>query len=282
MRVVILGAKGFLGQYLQRLYPGADVPDVDITDGPAVGAMLDTLMPDVLFNAAGKTGRPNVDWCDEHKEETLHANVTGTLVLLHECQKRNVYWVHFSSGCIYAGDNGGKGYSEDDAPNFYGSYYSSTKAWSEVMLKDFPVLVLRPRMPFDGSLHPRNLIMKVCKYAKVLDEPNSVTYLPDMFAAIRQLVERRATGTYNVVNPGVTSPFAIMERYREIVDPQHRFERLPVERLDAVAKAGRSNCMLSAEKLRREGIIMRPIDEAVDEALRSIAAAMKQVTPAAA
>jgi dTDP-4-dehydrorhamnose reductase len=42
--------------------------------------VLDEVKPDVVINAAGKTGKPNVDWCEDHKEETLRSNDTGPLV----------------------------------------------------------------------------------------------------------------------------------------------------------------------------------------------------------
>src|SRR3989344_2091165 len=118
-----------MGQQFLSLFPDAITPHFDIADRTAVIAELDRVKPDIVINAAGKTGRPNVDWCEDHKEETLHANVTGAVVLLEECRKRGIYWVHMSSGCIYTGDNNGAGFSEEDAPNFDGSFYSRTKAW---------------------------------------------------------------------------------------------------------------------------------------------------------
>lgn len=271
MNVLLLGSRGFLGERVLSLYPDATTPSVDIADTRAIAALLDAEKPDVVLNCAGKTGRPNVDWCEEHKAETLRSNVTGSLVLLDACASRGIYWVQFSSGCIYAGDHEGRGWSEDDPPNFDGSYYSRTKAWCEQMLKDFPVLILRPRMPFDGSDHPRNLLTKLRGYSKVLDAANSLTYLPDLLDVLRQLVERRATGIYNVVNPGPMSPYAIMERYKAIVDPSHTFERLPVQQLGETVKTGRSNCMLSTAKLEREGITLPTGAQRLEEALREIA-----------
>ena len=50
--------------------------------------MVEEVTPDVVINCAGKTGRPNVDWCEDHKEETVRANVTGPLILLDECRKQ--------------------------------------------------------------------------------------------------------------------------------------------------------------------------------------------------
>ena len=272
MKVLVFGGKGYMGQEFLRLYPGAVVPSVDIADCGAVAAAPDEHKPDVVINTAGKTGRPNIDWCEEHKEETVRSNVTGPLVILDECMTRGIYVVHLGSGCIYEGDNNGKGFTEEDPANYMGSFYSRTKAWCDDILKEFPVLILRLRMPFDGSTHERNLLTKISKYSRVLDTENSLTYMPDFFAAAMQLIEKRATGIYNIVNPGTMSPFRIMEMYKTIVDPSHTFEKLTMDRLSEVATTGRSNCMLSGEKLSREGIQMRPLEDAVQEALSAIAA----------
>lgn len=268
-KVLIFGAGGYIGSKLKELYPDAATPRIDIADPQEVRRILDEEKPDIVLNAAGKTGKPNVDWCENHKEETLRANVTGPLTLLDECMKRALYLVHIGSGCIYHGDGGGEGFTEDDPPNFTGSFYSLTKAMSDQLLKPFPVLQLRIRMPFDGTRSPRNLLTKLVSYKKVLDEDNSITYMPDFFAALRTLVTKRATGIYNVVNPGPVSPYTIMKKYKELVDPTHTFERLILDDLPGVVRAPRSNCILSVKKLEKEGIRMRHSDEAIREAFRT-------------
>jgi dTDP-4-dehydrorhamnose reductase len=270
MSILLLGSRGYLGEQFLKLYPQAHTPSVDIGDQGAVKKLLDEIKPEIVINCAGKTGRPNVDWCEDHKEETIHANVTGPLILLEECLKRNIYLVHMSSGCIYTGDKDGKGFTEQDPPNFFGSFYSRSKAWSDQVMKDFPVLTLRLRMPFDGSLSERSLLMKLRKYSRVLDVPNSITYLPDFLAAAEKLIAKKATGLFNIVNVGATSPFKIMQKYKEIVDPAHAFERLTLEDLSDVVKAGRSNCTLSTAKLSKEGITCKTVEEALREALVNI------------
>lgn len=274
-RVLIFGGRGFMGQSLVALYPGAVAAAVDIADGPAVVAAVEAARPEIVINCAGKTGQPNIDWCETHKAETLRSNLAGAVVVLEECLRRGIYMVHLSSGCIYEGDNKGAGFSESDPPNYTGSFYSRTKAWADQIMAEFPVLTLRLRMPFDGSLSERNLLMKLRKYRRVLTEPNSITHLPDFLRAAQQLIARRATGIRNVVNEGTVSPFEIMTRYKELVDPDHSFVPLPLSQLGEVATAGRSNCVLSTARLRAEGLELPPVHNAIDRALRALAARLR-------
>ncbi len=271
MKTVLFGPKGYLGRnFLERDASIVPVTD-DIADPQAVAEALDREKPDIVINTAGKTGRPNIDWCEDHKEETIRGNVTGPLVLLDETRKRGVRLVHIGSGCIYEGDNGGRGFAETDRANYFDSFYSRTKVWADEILSEFPVLILRLRMPFDGSGDPRSLLSKITKYTRVLDEQNSITYLPDFMRVATTLIERGATGIYNVVNPGTISPFGIIQMYQRIVNPNHQFERLTQVQLHEVAKTGRSNCVLNTDKLRGEGIVLRPVEEVVEEALRQLA-----------
>jgi dTDP-4-dehydrorhamnose reductase len=278
-RVLILGSRGFLGQQFLSLFPHASAPTLDISDTAAMRQAFDTYQPEIVINCAGKCGSPNVDWCEDHRLETTRSNVLGAMVLLQECCERGIYLVHLSSGCIYEGDNNGEGFTEESPPNFTGSFYSRSKAWIDQIAQHFPVLTLRLRMPFDGSVSSRNLIMKLRKYKQVLVEPNSLTCVPHFFAASGQLIALRATGVYNVVNRGAISPYEVMEMYRDLVDPTHRFEPLSVDRLGDVARAGRSNCILSTVKLERLGIVLPNVRTAVEHALRDLAVALRK-TPA--
>lgn len=42
---------------------------------------IEKYKPSHILNAAGVTGRPNVDWCEDHRLETIRSNVIGTLTI---------------------------------------------------------------------------------------------------------------------------------------------------------------------------------------------------------
>ena len=267
MKILIFG-KGYIANKFKVFYGDeAEISDVRIDDYSVVKAELEVKKPDVVVNCAGKTGRPNVDWCEDHKMETLAGNVLAPLILARACEELGLYMVHIGSGCVYEGYNEGVGYCEEDAPNFEGSYYSRTKAWSERMLKDFAVLQLRLRMPFDSIPSERNFITKITKYNKVISVPNSISVLEDFLNAAKVLIERKATGVYNVTNPGTITHQEILDMYIELVDPAYKYELFSLDELAKITKAGRSNCGLSVEKLEREGIYLRPVVQAVRESL---------------
>lgn len=268
MKKVVFGA-GFLGtriaDYFDYNLVGRD--KVDILDLKSLLNFLDEEKPDVVINAVGKTGRPNIDWCEAHRPETFKSNVIAPPNLAAACSERGIYFVHLGSGCVYRGDNNGKGYSEEDEANLQGQFYARTKILAEKRLKEFPCLQVRIRMPIDDRPHERNLIDKLIKYSKVLDAQNSMTTVPHMLPALEVLIERRKTGVYNFTNPGTISALEIMQMYKKIIEPSHKFEAISLEELDKITVGKRSNCMLNTGKLRAEGIELPEIHKAVEKCL---------------
>jgi dTDP-4-dehydrorhamnose reductase len=266
MKYLIFG-NGYLGNKFHALLPDSVIDSADINDTAAVRLAIEKHRPHAVINCAAKTGKPNVDWCEDHKFETLDSNVRGPLNLLKVCQEMGQYWVQIGSGCIYQGDNDGQGWGEEDPANFHGSYYSKAKAWLNDMLADFDVLQLRLRMPLDSEPGPRNFITKIATYKNVISVPNSITVIDDLISAAQVLMERKATGIYNVANPGAIEHKEILTMYKEIVDPTHTYTPISLEQLSGITKAGRSNCVLSSRKLEEAGIHLPEIHGRVRELL---------------
>ena len=56
------------------------------------------MKPTHIVNCAGLTGRPNVDWCEDHKDEVIRVNVVGTLALLDAAETRGIHVTNFATG----------------------------------------------------------------------------------------------------------------------------------------------------------------------------------------
>ncbi|KAI2615996.1 NAD(P)-binding protein [Hypoxylon sp. NC1633] len=260
-RFLIWGGKGWVAGHIETVLKrqGKEVSTttVRMEDREAVKAKLDEIKPTHVLNCAGCTGRPNVDWCEDHKEKTIRSNVIGTLNLTDCCFLANIHCTVFATGCIYHYDNnhpiGGPGFRETDPSNFTGSFYSETKGHVEEIMKHYTnCLILRLRMPVSDDLHPRNFVTKISKYEHVVDIPNSNTILSDLLPAAVLMAENHDTGVYNFTNPGAISHNEVLTLFKEIVRPDFTWKNFTVEEQARVIKAGRSNCLLDTAKLEKK------------------------------
>merc|ERR1712098_557669 len=119
---LIWGGEGWVAGHLKTLLESQGkkvfTTTVRMQNREAVIAEIEKYKPTHILNAAGSTGRPNVDWCEDHKEETIRNNVIGTINLADVAYEKGVHVTVFATGCIYAYDEthpiGGPGYKETD------------------------------------------------------------------------------------------------------------------------------------------------------------------------
>jgi dTDP-4-dehydrorhamnose reductase len=260
--ILVFGKTGWignkLGEYLTAQNLAWQFADSRMENRADLTAEIDRVKPSLVLNAAGVTGRPNVDWCEDHRQETIRANVIGLLNLCDITNARNIHMTNFATGCIYSYDEahpiGGKTFTEDDAPNFTGSFYSLTKGLVERMVRDTykNVLILRVRMPISDDLNPRNFITKISRYARVVNIPNSMTILHDLLPIGVKAAQRGLTGVYNYTNPGAISHNQILDLYKKYIDPAFTYTNFTEEEQNKILKAGRSNNELNTAKLEKE------------------------------
>lgn len=270
VKYLILG-NGYIGNKFNEYLEDTIICKERINSIRDVLNQINVYDPDIIINCIGKTGRPNVDWCELNKEETFFSNVTIPMLIAEACKYTDKYMVHIGSGCIYEGNNGGDGYYEDDEPNFRGSFYSRTKIYSEQILKDYNnILIIRIRMPIDNKPSPRNLIDKLINYKQVINVPNSITYIPDLMKIAKELMDKKERGIFNVVNEGPITHKQILELYKDIVDQKFKMpEFIPIEKLNTLAQ--RSNCILNIRKLKETGIKVRSSLNAVESCMKGYA-----------
>lgn len=265
MRILIYGASGWIGGKILDILRTANFESTVIVRGgarlqdyEAVKRELEHHKPTHVILAAGLTGRPNIDWCESHKHETLRINTIATAVLADYCWQRDIHLTYFGTGCIYEYDHShpmhsGMGFTEEDEPNFDKSYYSKTKILTENILRQYDnVLILRIRMPLSDDLHPRSFITKITRYERVVNIPNSMTVLTDLLPVAVDMVQKSKLGVYNFTNPGVISHNEILDLYTTYIDPEFVYHNFTLEDQAKILKAGRSNNELDVSKLVAE------------------------------
>jgi dTDP-4-dehydrorhamnose reductase len=310
--IVVLGASGYIGEAFVRelkdrgeSFMALSRKEFDYTQFTELLRFLQNRKPSFLVNAAGYTGKPNVDACELAKADTLAGNVLFPEMIAHACAVAGVPWGHVSSGCIFAGAKivqGGKahaekdmtrpewralvenspesirGFTETDTPNFSFrdqpcSFYSGTKALGEEAIAGVGQnYIWRLRIPFDEQDNARNYLSKVQRYAKVYDNVNSISHRADFVRACLDTWKLRAPfGIYNVVNPGFVTTRHVVELIEEILRPARPFEfwKNDEEFYRNIAKTPRSNCVLDVSKLLAAGVKIRPVEEALEDSLRN-------------
>ena len=287
IKFLVFGGKtGWIGQMimedLSKEGYACESADSRLENRESILQEIEEKKPTHIINAAGVTGNPNVDWCETNKQATLRSNIIGALNLADVAYIKGIHMTNFGTGCIYEYDEGhslgsGIGFTEEEAPNFTGSYYSSTKVMLDKLLMDYPnVLNLRLRMPISSDLSPRNFITKITKYPKVINIPNSMTVLDEMIPLAIELARMKEVGNYNFTNPGVVSHNEILELYREYVDPDFTWSNFTIEEQDKILKARRSNNELDVSKLKEKFPQLKEIHESLIEVFQNIHALQNQ------
>ena len=311
--VFLLGASGYIGQAFEKEMIQRGIPfrpvsrkEINYSDYRVLRATLQKEKPEFVINAAGFTGKPNVDACENQRGETIAGNVTLAQTVAQACDAARVRLGFVSSGCIYAGVKVRRecgtwavedrlteplvsellskrsdriaGFTETDEPNFCFahnncSFYSGTKALAEDVMAGFPdFYVWRLRIPFDEFDGSRNYLSKVQRYAKVYQNWNSISHRGDFAAAcLDSWLQKIPGGIYNVGNPGYISTREVVEKIQQRLKPAWRPEFWASDdefyRFGAVTP--RSNCILDASKILKAGIRIRPVSEALQDSLAS-------------
>lgn len=279
--IILFGATGYIGSEFKKqlaelklpvfIWPNAKkttFKDLELwyeeAGYPLIGAVI---------NAAGYTGKPNVDSCEIHKADTIHGNIVWPQILTDWCILNDIPLGHVSSGCIYEGRRSdGKPFTEEDVPNFSfdynnSSFYSGTKVIAENIVKKHDKhYIWRLRIPFEEYDNSRNYISKILKYEKLLDAENTVSNKQEFVSACIQTIQKEVPyGTYNVANGGYITTKSVVEKLKSTIAKDKTFTFVEEsEFYKNIVKTPRSNCVMSNEKLLSTGIKMRTADEALD------------------
>ncbi len=224
MRVFITGDKGQLGRALHtalaadsaasHVVAGADLPEVDITDRAAIAAAICGFAPEAVIHCAAWT---DVDGCARDPEQAFRANALGTQNVALASVAAGAALLHVSTNEVFDG-TAAEPYREWDAPHPINPYGRS-KAAAEWLVSHLTQRFCIVRTAWLYAAGGRNFPHRIIQLADevlagkrpalrvVTDELSNPTYVPDLAAAIVELLAAGACGIYHLTNAGVCSRY---------------------------------------------------------------------------
>jgi len=285
MKILVFGARGWIGQQFCEIVRGHQIDlicgesrcdDEIAIRGEILGSGA-THVISLIGRTHGKIGETvysTIDYLEQPGKlvENVRDNLYSPLLLAEICKNMGVHYTYLGTGCIFTYDtlhNEVDGFREDDAPNFFGSSYSTVKGYTDRLMHLYgeSVLNLRIRMPITGEYNPRNFITKITSYDRICSIANSMTVLPELLPMVVEMMRDRRVGTINLTNPGVISHNEILEMYREIVDPEFEWQNFSQEEQRAILASERSNNRLDTTLLETWFPAVHPIQVAVRKCL---------------
>lgn len=280
-RVLVTGAAGLLGAAIVEEFRrewdvvAATHARLDITDEPAVRALVDDVRPAVILNCAAYN---DVDGAEGDAATALNVNALGVRALARAARSHAALLVHYSTDFIFDGETT-RPYVEEDAPSPQ-STYGASKLLAEWFAADAPAhYVLRVESLFGGpaaATARRGSLAAIVDRLRAgdivpvfVDRTISPAYTPDVASATRTLVERALpAGTYHCVNDGCGTWLQIAQQAAQLLGVTLRARELTLATFTGAALRPRY-CALSPARLASLGVVMPPWQDALARYLQS-------------
>jgi len=220
-KVLILGAKGMLGQALVQAFCDDkvfawDIEDLDITNQDEVSNNILHLSPDIIINAVGINAVDKIEEDEIFYALAKKVNGDAVLHLVNIANQLQIPLVHYSSDYIFDGETG-EDIDEHTIPNPQSKYAETKLLGEQHATKADKHYVIRLSRLFgnpgisDGIKKSFiDLMIEVSKKQDylpgIVDEVASLTYAPDLANFTKQLVHGKYPyGVYHGSNEGGAS-----------------------------------------------------------------------------
>jgi dTDP-4-dehydrorhamnose reductase len=232
MKILITGTNGFLGHYIieklislnhsviatskgvNRLaltHPNFIYEEMDFTNEEMVNTIFKKHQPGYIVHA-GAVSKP--DDCDKDKPLADKINIDGTAILLNAAKKYGTAFLFMSTDFVFDGERGM--YRETDSVNPV-NYYGETKVKAEGLVKQYEHTwsIVRTVLVYGKPFNKRNNILTVIReklekgeaYEVFNDQVRTPTYAEDLANGIAAIIEKKATGIYNICGEEIYTPY---------------------------------------------------------------------------
>jgi len=234
-RLLVTGAGGMVGSYVQGVFNDYDLTLTDIIDvhsylniedKASARKLIGQKKPDYVLHLAAAT---DVDRCEIERERALKTNSEGTRNVAEACKESGAIMIYISTGAVFNGDKESP-YVETDqiSPlNAYGlSKYEGERVVQSLLDRFY---IVRASWMIGGGKNDKKFVGKIVnkimsgeKHIKVVnDKFGSITYAKDLVRTIKELINTDKFGIYHASNGGMYSRYDIA---KEIINILRRYD----------------------------------------------------------
>lgn len=293
MRILIIGANGFLGRHLLRYLQQTNIDlfatgkgpfrgddkivsnnyfPTDLTKEKDVHNLVRQVQPTVIIHTAAMSKPDN---CHFHRTACLQANVMATQYLLDAAKAlpgdSPLHFIFTSTDFIF-GENGP--HTEDDPPqplNFYG--HSKLMAEQCIQSAGIPFTIVRPVFIY-GPVEPgmrgsfiqwvRQNLEENKTIQVVADESRTPTYVDDICKGIATILDKRKLGIYHLGGKEIVSPYTMALTTARILGLKEQLIQkvLGAELQQSVLRARKSGVQIS-KAAQELGFNPRSLEEGI-------------------
>lgn len=279
MKVLIIGAKGMLGQELMREFSGNgneifswDKEEIDVTKKDFVLEKIKSVKPEIIVNAAAYNAVDKIEEGERELAEAVNGYAVGNLSEAAEAV--GAILVHYSTDYVFRGGRV-DGYREDDPPRPQ-SVYANSKWLGEQQLKNPKHYLIRTSRLFGKSAISEGAkksfvdVMLKCADERdclelVDEELSSPTYAPDLARRTREIIAwKKPFGIYHATNSGACTWYGWAKKIFELSGRSVKLIPVAAERFPRPAKRPKYSVLLNT-KLPP----MRSWEEALEDYLKT-------------
>ena len=235
VRVLIIGASGFIGGELMKVFgegtsgtychtARAGLEELDITREAEVDGLIDDLRPELVIHPAAQ---PNVDRCETEVEESHQVNVVGTRNVARASARVGARYVYFSTDYLFDGTDGPYEVDAEPAPlSVYGRHKLEAEQTVRELVKNH--LIVRVCGVYGYHSEGKNFIMALLAKGRrgermnvPSDQWGTPTYVVNLAEAVKELALLNCTGVAHPVGPDylVRTDFALLAAEVLALDP---------------------------------------------------------------
>lgn len=267
-KILILGAKGNLGQELVKIFSpdnevlGWDRGEIDISDRELIFKKIGDIKPELVINAAAYNAVDKCESSDEEYELAKKINIDGPKFLAEACLQAGATLIHYSTDYVFDGSKQG-GYVETDEPKPI-NRYGKTKFHGETRILELSGSGLKwylirtsklfgPKAESDLAKQSffdlmLELSKKQDKLEIVDEELSCFTYTPDLASATKELYDSgRGYGVYHLTNRGACTWYEAALELFKLAEIEVEVKAIKGDKLKRAAKRPKYSALLNTK-----------------------------------